>query len=92
MGQGSGIAVSCGVASRCSLDLALLWLWCRLAAVALIQSLAWELPYAANAALKSKKKKKERERERFLLVRRKNSLRVSASIQMLLIMAMPFLE
>ena len=26
--------------------------WCRLASVALIQSLAWELPYAAEAALK----------------------------------------
>ena len=32
-----------------------LWLWCRLAAVAQIQPLVWELPYAAGAALKSKK-------------------------------------
>ena len=39
-------------------DLVLLWLWCRPAAVAPIQPLAWELPYAANAALNSKKKKK----------------------------------
>ena len=38
-------------------DLALLWLWCRQAAVALIRPLAWELPYAVGAALKSKKKK-----------------------------------
>ena len=30
----------------CSLDPMLLWLWCRLAATAPIQSLAWELPYA----------------------------------------------
>ena len=59
-------AVSCGVGHRCGWDLALLWLWCRLAAEALIQPLAWELPYAASAALKSKKKKKERERERIL--------------------------
>ena len=32
-------------------------LWCRPAAVVLIQPLAWELPYAEGAALKSKKKK-----------------------------------
>ena len=37
-------------------DLALLWLWRRPAATALIRSLAWEPPYAASAALKSKKK------------------------------------
>ena len=34
----------------------LLWLWCRSAAAALIQPLAWELPYAAGVALKRKKK------------------------------------
>ena len=33
-------------------DLALLWLWCRLATTALIRPLAWEPPYAADAALK----------------------------------------
>ena len=38
---------------RGSLDLALLWLWCRPAAAALIQPLAWELPYAVSAALKN---------------------------------------
>ena len=32
--KGSGSAVSCGVGRRYSSDLALLWLWCRLAAVA----------------------------------------------------------
>ena len=37
-------------------DLALLWLWCRPAAAALIQPLAWKLPYAAPVALKSKKR------------------------------------
>ena len=37
-------------------DPVLLWLW--LAATALIRPLAWELPYVAGAALKSKKKKK----------------------------------
>ena len=39
-------------------DLALLWLWCKLAAAAPVPPLAWELPYAAGGALKSKKKKK----------------------------------
>ena len=38
-------------------DLTLLWLWCRLAAVALIHPLAWELLYAMDVALKSQKKK-----------------------------------
>ena len=41
---------------RGGLDLALLWLWHRLAAVGLIQPLDWELPYALGVALKSKKK------------------------------------
>ena len=36
-------------------DLALHELWCRLAASALTPPLAWELPYAAGAALKRKK-------------------------------------
>ena len=35
-------------------------LWCRPAAEAPIQPLAWELPYAESGALKSKKKKKKR--------------------------------
>ena len=33
-------------------------LWCRLAAVALLRPLAWELSYATGASLKEKKKKK----------------------------------
>ena len=39
---------------------ALLWLWHRPAAVALIQPLAWEPPQAVNVNLKSKKKKKKK--------------------------------
>ena len=35
-------------------DPALLWLWCRLAAVAPIRPLAWEPPYATSAAVKDK--------------------------------------
>ena len=65
----SGIAVSYGVGGRCGSDLALLWLWCRLVAIAPIRPLAWELPYAAGAALemakrlKNKKRKKERKKD-----------------------------
>ena len=36
--------------------LELLWLWCRPAATALIQLLAWEPPYAVGVALKRQKK------------------------------------
>ena len=36
------------------------WLWCRLVAAALIQPLAWELPYALGVALKKEKKKKKK--------------------------------
>ena len=58
------VSVSCGVGRRCGSDPMCLWLWCRLAAAAPIQPLAWELPYAAGVALKNiappqKKKKKE---------------------------------
>ena len=34
--KGSGVAVSCAGGCRCGLDPTLLWLWCRLAAAALI--------------------------------------------------------
>ena len=55
------MAVSHGVGHRHGPDPALLWLWCGLAVVATIQPLAWEPPYAAGVALKSKtEKKKER--------------------------------
>ena len=42
----------------------LLWLCCRPAAVALIQPLAWEPPYATGVALKSKERERERERKK----------------------------
>ena len=42
-------------------DLALLWLWCRLAAAAQIRPPSWELPYATGVALKVQKKKKKAE-------------------------------
>ena len=47
--------MSCGVGHRHGSDPALLWLGGRPAAAALIQPLAWEFPYAADVALKSKK-------------------------------------
>ena len=50
----------CGVGWRHGLDAALLWLWCRPAAVAPIQPLAWELPYVTCMAVKRKKKKKSK--------------------------------
>jgi len=64
VGQGSGVAVSCGVGRRRGSDPTLLWLWRKLAATAPIQPLAREPPYAAGAAQemakkKDKKKKKE---------------------------------
>ena len=43
-------------------DSALLWLWHRPVATALIRPLTWEPPYATGAAIK-KERKKERERE-----------------------------
>ena len=56
--------MSCGVACRRGLNLALLllWLWHRPAAMAPIGPLAWELPYAVGAALKSKKEKERKAR------------------------------
>ena len=41
-------------------DPALLWLWCRLEAKALIGTLAWECPYAVGVGLKKKKAKKKK--------------------------------
>ena len=49
--------MSCGVGRS---DPALLWLWHRLAAIAPIQPLAWEPPYATGAAQEMEKKKKKK--------------------------------
>ena len=61
MGQGSSIAMSCGIGHRRGSDSELLCLWLWLAAVAPIRPLAWEPPYAVGMALRSKKKKIPRE-------------------------------
>ena len=52
--------MSCGVGCSRSLDLALLWLWCRLMATALIRPLAWEPSYPPSAALEKDQKKKKK--------------------------------
>ena len=41
-------------------DPALLWLWCRPVATALIRLRAWEPPYATGAALKRQKRPKKK--------------------------------
>ena len=57
----SGLRVRCCHELWCSrrpgLDPALLWLWCRPAAIAQIRPLAWEPPYATGAAVKRQRKK-----------------------------------
>ena len=56
--------MSCGIVLRLGLDPKLMWLWYRSAAIALIQPLAWEPPYAAGLALKRQKEKKEKKKKR----------------------------
>ena len=51
----------CGAGRTRGLDLALLWLWRRLAATAPIWPLAWDPPYAVGAAPQKKTKKKKTE-------------------------------
>ena len=52
--------MNCGIGHRRGSDPVLLWLWHRPMAAVLIQSLAWEPPYAVGAALKSKKTKNKK--------------------------------
>ena len=58
--------MSYGVGRRHGLDLALLWLWRRLAATAPIRPLAWEPPYATGVALKRTKKTKKKKKKKKL--------------------------
>ena len=58
VGLRSGVALSCGVGCRPSLDPALLWLWHRPAVKAPIGPLAWELPHAAGTAQEIAKRQK----------------------------------
>ena len=53
-------------------DLALLWLWCSPAAVALIQPLARAPPYTESVALKKKKGRKEEKKRGHIFDSREN--------------------
>jgi len=52
--------VSYSAVLRCGLDLVLLWLWYRPAAVAPNRALVWELPYASGMVLKEKKEERKK--------------------------------
>jgi len=52
--------MSFGVGCRHGSNLALMWLWRRLAAVVPIGPLAWEPPYAAGVALEKTKRQKKK--------------------------------
>ena len=56
------MTVSWGVGRRRGLDSTLLWLWCRLVAMALIRPPAWESPYAVGAALEKAKRPKKKKK------------------------------
>ena len=79
--------MSCGVGCRPSWDPALLWLWCKLAAVAPIQPLAWELPYAVGAALKrpkqtNKQTKKPKKQQQQKTKQNKNKQKKTVEVKM----------
>ena len=59
--------MSCGLGRRHGSDLELL---CKPAAIALIQPLAWEHPYATGVAPKRQKKKKRNYLEVYCLISR----------------------
>ena len=59
--------MSCGVGRRRGWDPALLWLWCKLVAIAPIRALAWEPPYAAEAALEKRQKTKKKKKRTYIL-------------------------
>ena len=54
--------MSCGVGRSHGSDPMMLWLWCRPVAAVPIRPLAWEPPYATNAALKKKQERKKEEK------------------------------
>ena len=80
--------MSCGVGHRCGLDLALLWLWRRWVATALIRPLAWELPYAAGASQEiattttttTKKTKRQKKKTNKTKKKKKKKLSRSSSL------------
>jgi len=71
--------MSCDEDCRLGSDPALLWLWCRLAGVALIGPLAWEPPCAMGAALKRQKNLKKIFKRWFPLIKLQIPLRKEIS-------------
>ena len=59
----SGIAVSCGVGHRRGSNLVLLWLWCRLAATALIRPCPGNFHKPQVLSWKKKERDKKGEKE-----------------------------
>ena len=55
--------MSCAVDCRLGSDPALLWLWCRPAAIAPIRLLAWEPPYAVGSGPRKDKKTKRQQQQ-----------------------------
>ena len=60
--------MSYAIGRRRGSDQALLWLWCRLTAVAPFGPLAWEPPYAEGVTLKGQKTKKRKKKRKILCV------------------------
>ena len=60
--------MSCGVCHRHSLDPALLWLRCGLAATAPMEPLAWEAPYATGAALEKARRQTNKNNKKDLFL------------------------
>ena len=56
--------MSCDVGHRRGSDPTLLWLWRRLAGAAQIRPLAWEPPYATEAALEKAKRQKDKKKKK----------------------------
>ena len=55
--------MSCGVGLRFGSDPALLWLWGRLVATALIRPLPWEFHMSWEAALEKAKRQRKKKKE-----------------------------
>ena len=65
--------MSGSIGCKCGSDLALLWLWYRLAAAAPIQPLAWELPYGTGVVLKTNKNKQKTKIKLIIIYIKKHS-------------------
>ena len=55
--------MNCGVGRRHGWDPVLLWLWCRLAAIAPIEPLAWEPPCAVGVDLQNNQVQRKKEKK-----------------------------